>query len=111
MSICLAVIRDHVDVMYEVLLKSQLLHLILKQQTLFTLQVNCKHALVLHKGFCFFMFFNIKKQKPLSQSISVIYLQKKKYLKPQANLQIYPCPLEHKQRHQNIYPDNVVLTY
>ena len=77
MSICLAVIRDHVDVMYEVLLKSQLLHLILKQQTLFTLQVNCKHALVLHKGFCFFMFFNIKKQKPLSQSISVIYLQKK----------------------------------
>ena len=51
----LAVIRDHVDVMYEVLLKSQLLHLILKQQTLFTLQVNCKHAPVLRKGFCFFM--------------------------------------------------------
>ena len=50
----LAVIRDHVDVMYEVLLKSQLLHLILKQQTLFTLLVNCKHALVFHKGFCFF---------------------------------------------------------
>ena len=49
----LAVIRDHDDVMYEVLLKSQLLHLILQRQALFTLQVNCKHALVLHKGFCF----------------------------------------------------------
>ena len=69
-AICLAVIRDHVDVMYEVLLKSQLLHLILKRQTLFTLQVNCKHALVLNKGLHKELLFMLK------EFISVICLQK-----------------------------------